>query len=328
MADIALRSTTGDVATDALLRDAVARCAGAFPGRLLGSYLFGSYADGSAVPASDLDIILIFQGDDPDPGEARRARELAADWSRDHGLHLDLLPLGEDRLRREGHFRVKHGSVPLHGEDIRAALPDLSLAAYLRGYTRAPFGYASAGFRHTDRLVYPLAYPDPDDEFCGYVLANHEPVKALVAAACWDASLLVSLETGQLVPSKGASVRLYRARIGGAWADYLETLSTHGKGRWNYQVPAEPTGRALLRDLCRAYLRFENHYFARYRSYLLGELAAGEREGVIVAAQRLGEIAYPDDEVAAGLARAAAGDDRAVRDAARVALERLREGRR
>jgi hypothetical protein len=327
MADISLQFTTGDEPTDALLLDIVAVYEGTFPANVVSYYLFGSYADGSAVAASDIDLILVFRGDQPDAATVQRVREVAAAWSRQRGPHLDTLPLGEGPLRRDGHFRVKHGSVLLHGDDLRADLPDIPLAAYLRDYARAPLGYAVEGFRHADRLAFPLTYPDPDDEFRGYVLANREPVKAFVSAACWDASLLVTLITGRTVASKGESVRLYRECIGGAWADFVTTLYAHDKRRWSYAVPTAPDERQLLRRLCRDYLALENHYFGHYRRYLLAELASDDRARVGVAVQRCGVILYPDLEIAVALTALCVDSDAELRSLSRDALERIQYGR-
>lgn len=327
MDNITLHFTTGEATIDALLRTIVAHIEATWPGRVSGYYLFGSHAEGSAIPASDIDIILVWRGAALAAVETAQLKDFAANWSRRHGIPLDLLPLAEEPLRREGHFRIKHGSVLLHGDDLRAILPDLSLTAYLSTYTRAPFGYAAEGFRHTDRLIFPLAYPDRRAPFYGYVLDNHELLKALVAAACWDASLLVSLETGRVIRSKSESVQLYRTSIGGVWADYVETLYEHGKHQWHYAVPIVLGEHRLLRKLCQEYLPFENYYFARYRRYLLDELTQGDRKRTLLAAQRLEAIVYSDDEVTNALKTLCGASDEEICTAAHRALDRLTQAR-
>lgn len=319
MTDIALHFSTGDAAIDARLQAIVARYEAAFPARICGYYLFGSHADGSAVPASDLDLVVVFRGEGATREAVAAATDLAAVWSRERGTHLDVLVLGEGALRRVGHFRVKHGSVPLYGEDIRAALPAIAHEAYVRTYARAPVGYAARGFRHADRLAYPLTYPDPTTPFCGYVLDDPAPLKALVAAACWCASLLVTFEVGLTVATKADGVVLYRSHLGGPWADYLDTLYDHGKQRWGYRLPEATDERALLRDLCRRHLAFENHYFARYRRYLLDALGGDDPAGRRFAAEQLWAVRYPDAAVRAALVARAADDDATVRAAARRA---------
>ena len=57
-----LLAPTGDRSTDALLQRGVADFEKAFPGRVRGYYVVGSRADGSALPASDIDMRIIFKG--------------------------------------------------------------------------------------------------------------------------------------------------------------------------------------------------------------------------------------------------------------------------
>ena len=101
------------------------------------------------------------------------------------------------------------------------------------------------------------------------------------------------------IATKAASVELYREHVGGPWADYLAALYEQGKRRWGYQIPETVGDRAALRILCRHYLAFENHYFARYRRFLLDTLRRDDPASRRYAAARLGEIHYPDEEVRA-----------------------------
>jgi predicted nucleotidyltransferase len=76
MDQIALLSSTHDEGADRLLRQIVAAYEAAFPGRVRGYYVLGSYAQGTALPASDLDVAVMFADAFVDEQEMRRADAL------------------------------------------------------------------------------------------------------------------------------------------------------------------------------------------------------------------------------------------------------------
>ncbi len=151
-------------------------------------------------------------------------------------------------------------------------------------------------------------------------------MRALVATACWIATVIIALRTGQTVVAKSASVRLYKDLVNDSWTRWLEALYEQGARRWGYLVPDEPVERRELRDLCAPMLAFENHYLRLYRDYLLAQLdhgAASKR----LAVQRLSTAIYPDDETLATLQALTQDADHDVRGAATTAPHRVREVR-
>ncbi|MCL5998358.1 MAG: nucleotidyltransferase domain-containing protein [Chloroflexi bacterium] len=58
-----LHNTTGQSQVDNLLRGLIGLCELAFPQRVRAYYLVGSYADGSAVGGSDVDVRIVFRDD-------------------------------------------------------------------------------------------------------------------------------------------------------------------------------------------------------------------------------------------------------------------------
>lgn len=68
------------------------------------------------------------------------------------------------------------------------------------------------------------------------------------------------------------------------------------RNRWRYQVPPGDGDRQTLRDLCRRALDFQNHFLRLYRQYQLAELESGDEERRQLAALRLQQIVFPDQE--------------------------------
>src|SRR5262249_51939215 len=90
MAEITLASATGDARVDALLREIVARFETAFPGRVRGYYVTGSYSDASSVATSDLDLDIVLKGAFEGDDERERARNLCAALQARTEIELDL----------------------------------------------------------------------------------------------------------------------------------------------------------------------------------------------------------------------------------------------
>jgi predicted nucleotidyltransferase len=226
-------------------------------------YVFGSAADGTALPSSDIDLFVVARGGD---GGAARLREIA---ERIDGPPLDLVIVDEAELLRDGHFRIERASRLVAGDDIRPELPRTTLDAFMRRYGDAPHAYMAI-FRPGQPLVAPLDYPDPDGPFYGYDSRTLPPageavhnIKALVALVCWIATLRLARERGLMAASKAESVVWYTAEIHDEWSQLVAEVYRDGHDRWHYRVPEGDADRALLRGLCEQVLAFENDYLMR-----------------------------------------------------------------
>ena len=85
----------GDPRIAGLLRAFIGALEQTFPSRVRAVYLSGSYVADTPTPASDIDGLVIFRGplrDDERDGFVDLARCL----SRSSGIHLDLVPRGEE----------------------------------------------------------------------------------------------------------------------------------------------------------------------------------------------------------------------------------------
>lgn len=324
--------STGTQQIDSIVRGTVGVLETAFPGRVRGCYLFGSYADDSAVAASDIDLFVVFKGEFLD-GEERRVQQLSKYCGLISPVSLDLLPVSESVMLREGHFRLKSASRIIHGEDIRDRMPQQPHEAYLQKYTYAPCGMSAYVFRHQKQIAFPLAYPDPDGVFYGYdaQTLHSAPgvpdLNGLVGGVCWIATAIVGIKAGQLVESKRASVALYRRHINDEWAPFVEDVYQKGNREWGYSVPTEQRDRAVLRDLCARMLAFENHYLTIHLDYTLGELRRPGIGNALFAARRLGEVIYPDERVIAALEAVDTSGEEELGRVVVATLERTQQAR-
>lgn len=326
-----LRFSTGHPRIDTILRGAVGIFEAAFPDRIRGYYLFGSWVDGSAVASSDLDLFVVFKEDFLDRQETDRARRLWHACSRLSAVPCDLLAFSEHHLFAEGHFRLKSASILLYGEDMRERMPTLSLEAYLHAYAHAPCACMSEVLRRADMLVHPLDYPDPNGEFFGYDYDDPRTgkngarsIKGWVNTICWAATIMVAFQSGRMLGTKAESAHAYRALIGDHWATFVEAVYVNGKATWGYRVPDDPASWALLRDLCWETRAFENHYLARYRAYLLEQLDTVDEACMRSAIERLGTVLYSDTDVADTLRAIARSGPTALRDVALETLGRIK----
>jgi hypothetical protein len=297
MNEITLINFTGNAKADAVIRGAIGILEMVFPGRIGGYYLVGSYADGTYVPASDLDIVPIFKGN-------TTSEEETTYWEIIH--HLDLIspiPLGfglrnEEQSFTQGGVGIKIGSQLLYGEDVRDKIPLWSLDYYLQ-YMIGAILDSLLWFRGNTRpLKFPLDYPNPEGEFYGYDqpaksddITSEPGTSSMFGEIMVLASMLVTLKTGEYNAHKSRSYAFYRQHINDEWSDFLETLYEKCKKAWHYRIPVEPPERQTLRELCGHALAFENHFLEQIKPYLLTQVALGNRW----AAEQLEKITFPTD---------------------------------
>lgn len=253
-----------------------------FPGRIRGCYLLGSQRDGTTVALSDIDLVVLFRerlGTDEGEVFARvvEACELLSP------VRLDITAQSEETFRAED-VRLKLGSVPVAGDDIRAQLPLPSPqdhARYITNWTN----FFIRRLHDIPRLRAPLVYPDSSDIFYGYAtvripewysLGVTTGTKELAATVCWTATALLSLKLGEAgyVGTKGEALRRYRDLGDGAWGNYVTRVYARCRGAWHYEIPQGAEERDELRALCASALPFFNHYLATYQEYLVQQRQA------------------------------------------------------
>jgi predicted nucleotidyltransferase len=313
MINVSLLNSTGNEKVDKIIKGTIEIFEAVFPGRIRGYYLRGSYADGTAVSTSDIDMTILFKDRFRDDHEEKAARQICASLFLNgiSPIWGDVVPHDEMELFTKDstltpQLGVKEGSVLIYGEDIRDKIPLPSMDAYIRRVMWRAFTFPCRRLRpNRDYWKYPLDYPDPRHIFYGYVgwdwATERSSIEALTSAVCALATAIIALECRQYVVTKSGCVRLYKECIDDEWARLLEEIYGVCRGQWEYRIPEKEKDVEFLRNICGRMLAFENHYFAIYRTYLLKELREASDDVKLQAVKRLGEIVYPDEEVVEAL---------------------------
>jgi hypothetical protein len=307
----------GHPAIDGVLAALVDRLRACARGRVRAIYLGGSWATGEAVAGSDLDVTVALHGSSS-PDEARALVRSCEDLGRDVGL--DLTVAGADDLARAGVVWLHEAGRLLAGEAV--PIPPLPPDEFRRRIAHAAFTKVIWGRALPAR--YPVGAPDPADLWLGLLPASGSaaPARHLVVSTNWAANALISFAGGRVVWGKGeAALAAVRAHLDHPWADFVAAVYRRCRSAWGHRVPATEVERAELRTVCEWAVEFHNHFLAAFRDLLVAELAPGMPARGI-AAQRLGEVLFPDPSVRAALA-AAAAEPPPLGPTAREALRRL-----
>ncbi|HEY8326319.1 MAG TPA: nucleotidyltransferase domain-containing protein [Ktedonobacterales bacterium] len=295
-------------ATSAVIAAFVAR----FPGRIHSCYTLGSYADASAISASDLDLTIVFACA-LTVDERTAADALVAECVRRSAVELDIELRDERELAQGVSPNFKLGSALVSGADIRERVPLMSLAAWTRDRMHSSWWRIARLFARPEVITLSLEYPEPADVFRGYLRrtlrgpdgAEVPCTRDLIRLISWAATGLLALECGVYVARKRDAHLLYREHIGGEWAGLVEETYTLCRQRWGYLIPEEPAERARLQLLCDQTLGFERAFVEVYHPYLLAELASDDAEAVRCAVEVMGRAPLRDDAVSAALGRVA-----------------------
>lgn len=311
MAEVVLAESTGSAQMDTVVREVIARFLIALPDRLCAVYVLGSYADASAVPTSDLDLVFIVAGSFRE-GERTRIQAMVAECASQTAGEVDIEVEDEAELRAGVSPTLKSGGRLLWGDDVCERLPLMPLTIWTRDRMHTSYWRLAGLFSRPLPLAMPLNYPDSDDEFYGYARRlTHLPggelapgTRDLMRAVGWMATALLAYQTGQYVATKRACATMYREHIGGEWATLLDDLAKWVRGAWQYRIPTSPEDRVRLRALCARTLGFENHFLALYRRYALAELRGDNPEGRQQALQAFGRVPLADAEAMTAMTNA------------------------
>ncbi len=223
MSGVVLAASTGDENVDALLREVISHVEQALPARIRGYYVVGSHADGSALPASDIDLDIVVKGrlDDEATQAARAiALDIVNGYATSRAADLGASLMHEARMQGIGNPAFKLASLFLYGQDIRDDLPLTSSEEWARQLMHSMY-LVTGRERGLSALTYPLDYPDPHGEFYGYDHKKPQPdrtmtrgTRGLVTGAGWYATAMIALETGQYVLRKRDAPDFYRRRVG------------------------------------------------------------------------------------------------------------------
>lgn len=309
MDSISLENGTGNQLIDNILRGIVGIFEVLFPAQVRGFYLIGSYANRSALPTSDLDLIIVFKTGYMDKGlkttlwrvcqQSTLICPIRLDlkaYDEAELFHLDAAP-GDDlfmtALMHSSAVITKIASLLIYGEDIRdkISLPSIEQFTLDLMYFTSRLFFSIRG--EPDFLTFPLDYPDPEDEFYGYTF--NDRTEELVYRVGLAATSIIALKARKFVGHKIDCPKVYKACINDEWTSFLEKVIDWCRGKWEYSIPENPQERKQLKEICKQALAFENHFLAIFRDYLLTNLWNPCNK--LYAVKRLGEIVHPNRKV-------------------------------
>jgi hypothetical protein len=272
--------STGSERADAILRGVTGIWSAVFLGRIRGFYLLGSYAQGSASPASDLDLAILFRGAFLSEAESSAAQSLCENlealgpkpfvdmwYASEQGLESDELVAPA--------LQLKHSSRLLAGEDARRQISAELDERYVRAAMQAPAYVIRFARPELDKLSYPLAAPDPAGPWLGYdrwgipaANGGDQPsTRLLITTVGRIATALLALRTGRYAGSKQESTERYCEYVADEWSALVSDVYTLCRVRDGYRIPSGARRRARLRELCEQALAFENHFLTAYRDH-------------------------------------------------------------
>ena len=272
--------STGHAPVDGILQTTISRFEAAFPGRIGGYYIEGSYANGTDIATSDLDLTIVFRGHFAGETERASAVALAHECTMLSPVEFDAEIVDEATLSVGASPQFKLGSRLIYGEDIRGKIPLMPLEVWTRSRMRAAYTLMRTVYHRPPVVRPPLDFPDPGDPWRGYAnrtvrLPDGSEVlstRNLIRTTGWAATALVALKAGQYVVTKRECHTLYRTAINDEWAPLLEDIYRACREQWQYLIPEQPEDRQHLRVICERTLAFENHFLGIYMDFLLRQV--------------------------------------------------------
>jgi hypothetical protein len=336
MASLSLVFSTGNLTIDRLVMGLVSIFEHVFPNRVSGYYLLGSYANGSALPSSDLDMVMLFKDRFLSQHEFDTAVAINESCKLISPVVLDAWVISDEHTRHAAFIgdtlELKSGGRLIYGVDTRHTItvqPDINYVRWAMDIPAYPITVA----RNVQGIVtVPVDYPDPAGRFFGYDqwlldLADGRQVpgmKLLVATVGRIASALLAYTSGRFVGSKRECVEHYRRYIDDQWTDLVVQVYEQCRNQWGYRIPERNQEQEQLRELCRRTLGFENHFLALYKAHLLALLHDPDPAVQLHAVERLGRIIYRDPAVNAALSRLEAHADETLRQAIATTQHQMR----
>lgn len=267
--------STGVAIVDDAVKGTVGLFESAFPGRISGYYVAGSYANGSQVSTSDLDLHPLFKGK-VEGKERAKAREIGWLCELICPFELGVAPKDDGNLvGYNGMFKL--ATKCIYGEDKSESFRLPTIEQHIRmAFSVSVLQNLRGGW-----VTYPARFPDPDAEFFGYdrrevISMNGEVVanglKDLVGLIYSIVIPLLARETNGYISSKQQAFKTYGDVVGGEWASLVDDVWSLCRQKWEYRVPSDATERRRLKEMCERVLEFENYYLREYRNFWVPKL--------------------------------------------------------
>ena len=280
MSYVSLLDSAGNREVDNILRGVIGIFESVFPDRIRGYYLTGSYTDGTAVPASDIDVDILFIDNFISREENDKVQQTSKYCSLISPIPLELNLYSEGQALRLGLPTLKFASILLYGKDIRDEISLIPLDWYERALMHVPYRFFSRIRGKPEFLVFPLNYPDPEGEFYGYDKRKARAAdgtllpgtKEIINCVGKSALAIIALKAKVYVNDKNDCLKQYRVRINDEWTDLIQDVYAKCRRTWAYCVPEDTEARKQLQKICERTLAFENYFLNLYKDFLLAEL--------------------------------------------------------
>lgn len=237
-----------------------------FPRDVQAVYVHGSQANNTAIPASDVDLLVFLATNIREPDIHRFVDERQATLP----FTLDIVCVDEsllsDPLYAPVAAALKWNSRLLAGSaiDVEGLRP--SVAGFLQQAAAAAL-MGIATLRERAEIWAPVGYPEPAGEFFGYdrLQESSDPsgsiagTMELIATASWSASAFLARSAGVIAPSRMDAFSMYLDVIRDEWSSLLVTIHDRCRLEWSGELPESPEDRSALRKTCARFVLFENH---------------------------------------------------------------------
>lgn len=214
MEPISLLFLTGHPSVDRVAQGLIGIFEHVFPNGVLGYYVLGSYANGSALPSSDLGVVMLFEDRFLTQHEFDTAVAINESCKLISPIVLDAWVISDERTRQAAFIgdtlELVWSGRCIYGTDTRDTITAKPDASYVRWAMDIPPYPITVARSAQEFITVPVPYPHPTGQFYGYDqwqvrVANGQEVpgtKLLVAIVGRITSALLSYMTGQVVASK------------------------------------------------------------------------------------------------------------------------------
>jgi predicted nucleotidyltransferase len=311
--------STGNKHVDQILLDSIRELEDSFPGDIRAYYLTGSYANGNPLPTSDVDFHVVFKSHSGSSNDDKGIpfgmrifednRPVSEQFEKfqcvsrrirgRYDVQLELVYKTEDDLRKWPVGILLDGTL-VYGDGIRQDLQLPDIRDYICRTMHIGFSFIQKARNDLARISSPLGFPDPNDEFLGYVSRiSSRPVKPLgpMMSLGFLATGLIAAKGRTYVGKKHAIPSLYKTHVNDRWTAFVHSLHTHCRELWHYRVPTEVRERNALKRMCVEALDFENHFFSQYKSMVLGWLKGEDHGRASLSALALEKFRIADSQI-------------------------------
>lgn len=225
-------------------------CLERFGSRCRALHLLGSQLDQTRTDLSDLDLILLLEGEIGEE-ERREVRQLARESCRAEDPPLDCLPLGSKELS-QGVPAYARAALRIWGSLDLAEAPLMPIREVAERWTRGSLRLLAA-LRGLDHLPEgALGLPDPAAPFHGYRLQEGDDpasTKRLVATLARMTGTWLVRDLGIRATSKHDCIERFTRLFQGPRGIAVERLYRRLKLDWGYRIPEAPSERQELSEL-------------------------------------------------------------------------------